>query len=164
LSLADADKESLSSINARIEAAVKGRWPDNVVGFELWQWLSRRTPKFMYFGDYEVLPSKMNLPDLAQRVAEEEAKPQELTSEHRGILALLRMANISIEAFAEPGPIEALIARIEAVSIWLDRSIMEFWKQNEDLQVKIDIRTDPNDVAPFNNGPNLYIRIANNRH
>src|SRR5205085_1708806 len=24
--------------------------------------------------------------------------------------------------------------------------------------------TDPNDEAPFNNGPNLYIRIANNRH
>src|SRR5262249_3840279 len=41
---------------------------------------------------------------------------------------------------------------------------MEFWKQNEDLEVKVDIRADPSDQAPFNNGPNLYIRIANNRH
>jgi hypothetical protein len=164
LSLTDADKESLALINQRIEAADKGRWPQDVAGYELWLWLSGRTPKFMYFGDYEVLPSKMNLPDLARRVAEEKSKPQELTSEHRGILALLRMANISVEAFADPGPIEALIARIEAVSIGLTDQIMEFWKQNEDLQVKIDIRPDPNDIAPFNNGPNLYIRIANNRH
>jgi hypothetical protein len=87
LSLTDADKESLALVNQRIEAADKGKWPQDVVGYELWLWLSRRTPKFMYFGDYEVLPSKMNLPDLARRVAEEKSKPQELTSEHRGILA-----------------------------------------------------------------------------
>jgi hypothetical protein len=74
------------------------------------------------------------------------------------------MANISIDAFAKPGPIEALISRIESVSIRLTDQIMEFWKQNEDLQVKIDIRPDPNDQPPFDNGPNLYIRIANNRH
>jgi hypothetical protein len=162
LSLTDADKESLARINARIAAATN--WTSGTVGREVWQKLSSRTPKFMYFGDYEVLPSKMNLPDLARRVAEEKAKPNELTSEHRGILALLRMANISVEAFADPGPIEALISRIESVSIGLTDQIMEFWKQNEDLQVKIDIRSDPNDVPPFNSGPNLYIRIANNRH
>jgi hypothetical protein len=73
------------------------------------------------------------------------------------------MANISIDAFAKPGPIEALISRIESVSIRLTDQIMEFWKQNEDLQVKIDIRPDPNDQPPFDNGPNLYIRAAKSR-
>ncbi len=160
VSLNDADKANLERINARI---AKTKWP-SVVEAEAWLWLSRRTPKFMYFGDYEVLPSKMNLPDLARRIAEEKANPNELTNEHRGILALLRMANISVQQFADPGPIEALIARIEAVSIGLTDQIMEFWKQNEDLQVKIEIRNDPHDTPPFNNGPNLYIRIANNRH
>lgn len=160
ISLNDADKASLERINARIAAT---KW-SSVFEAEAWLWLSRRIPKFMYFGDYEVLPSKMNLPDLARRLAEEKAKPQEMTNEHRGILALLRMANISVQQFADPGPIEALIARIEAVSIGLTDQIMEFWKQNEDLQVKIEIRNDPHDTPPFNSGPNLYIRIANNRH
>ncbi|MBR0982378.1 AAA family ATPase [Bradyrhizobium liaoningense] len=164
LSLTDADKESLAAINARIAVATKGNWPKQVVAFEIWQHLATLTPKFMYFGDYEVLPSKMNLPELARLAEESKTKPEALTSEHRGILALLRMANISVEAFADPGPIEALIARIEAVSIDLTDQIMEFWKQNEDLQVKIDIRPDPDDEAPFDDGPNLYIRIANNRH
>jgi hypothetical protein len=163
LSLTDADKQYLASINQRIEAAANARWSD-VVNYEVSQQLASRTPKFMYFGDYQVLPSKMNLADLAQRASEEKSNPTMLTPEHRGILALLRMANISIDAFANPGPIEALISRIESVSIRLTDQIMEFWKQNEDLQVKIDIRPDPNDHPPFNNGPNLYIRIANNRH
>ena len=164
LSLTDADKESLSAINARVVAATKGNWAKDVLAHEANLELMGNTPKFMYFGDYEVLPSKMNLPDLARRVEESKTRPELLTSEHRGILALLRMANISVEAFSNPGPIEALIARIEAVSIDLTDQIMEFWKQNEDLQVKIDIRPDPDDDAPFDNGPNLYIRIANNRH
>ncbi|MCC6891074.1 MAG: AAA family ATPase [Hyphomicrobiales bacterium] len=164
LNLTDPDKKCLGDINARIESATKGKWPSDVVDYEVWKTISPLTPKFMYFGDYEVLPSKMNLADLAARVEKAKTDPSALTSEHRGILALLRMANISMDAFANPGQLEALISRIEAVSINLTDQIMEFWKQNEDLQVKIDIRPDPNDASPYNNGPNLYIRIANNRH
>jgi AAA ATPase domain len=163
LSLTDADKQYLASINQRIEAATKANCGD-VVSYEVFQQLDSLTPKFMYFGDYQVLPSKMNLADLAKRASEEQSNPIALTPEHRGVLALLRMANISVDGFANPGPIEALISRIESVSIGLTDQIMKFWKQNEDLQVKIDIRPDPNDQPPFNNGPNLYIRIANNRH
>lgn len=163
LTLTDAEKTLLESINQRI-AKAKASWRDDTIGYEVWQWLGSRVPRFMYFGDYEVLPSKMNLADLATRVSQEKENPAVMTSEHRGILALLKMANISIDAFANPGALESLISRIEGVSINLTDQIMEFWKQNEDLQVKIDIRPDPNDQPPFNNGPNLYIRIANNRH
>ena len=35
----------------------------------------------MYFGDYEVLPSKMNLADLAKRVTEEKSNPAALGRE-----------------------------------------------------------------------------------
>jgi predicted ATP-dependent endonuclease of OLD family len=41
---------------------------------------------------------------------------------------------------------------------------MAFWKQNEDLEVEVDIKSDPEDQAPFNTGPNLYLRIKNRRH
>jgi hypothetical protein len=163
LNLGDTDKQYLASIIQRIETATKANW-DDVVSYDVYQQLASHTPKFMYFGDYEILPSKMNLADLAKRVSEEKSNPTALTSEHRGVLALLRMANISVDAFANPGPLEALIARIESVSIRLTDQIMEFWKQNENLEVKIDIRPDPRDEAPFNSGPNLYIRIANRRH
>jgi hypothetical protein len=42
--------------------------------------------------------------------------------------------------------------------------VFEYWTQNKELDVEFDIRQDPNDQAPFNQGPNLYIRIRNRRH
>jgi AAA ATPase domain len=162
LSPTDADKAFKTKLTERIGAA-KDNW-DSVVSYEIWTWLSPRVPKFLYFGDYELLPSKTNLLDLSAKFNKTNNPPVPLTQEDRGVLALLRMAGIPVADFANPGGTESLIARIEAVSITLTDQIMEFWKQNEDLEVKIDIRPDVNDVAPYNNGPNLYIRIANNRH
>jgi len=62
------------------------------------------------------------------------------------------------------GRYEQLKAKIEGVSISLTDQIMEFWKQNEDLEVEVDIKPDLEDEAPYNNGPNLYLRIKNRRH
>lgn len=43
--------------------------------------------------------------------------------------------------------------------------MFEFWTQNQDLEVQIDIQPDPKDADPaFRTGPNLYIRIRNQRH
>src|SRR5262249_48436275 len=57
------DKAFLSQIATRIAEAQKGGW-DHVIEWEAWQWLTPRVPKFLYFGEYEVLPSKVNLNDL----------------------------------------------------------------------------------------------------
>jgi hypothetical protein len=79
-------------------------------------------------------------------------------------MALLRMADISIDDFTKTGGYEPLKAKIEGVSINLTDQIMAFWKQNEDLEVEVDIKADTEDQAPFNNGPNLYLRIKNRKH
>jgi predicted ATP-dependent endonuclease of OLD family len=106
----------------------------------------------------------MNLNDLAQRAEQAKTDPNKLQPRHRAILALLRMADISIADFTAPGGYEPLKAKIEAVSISLTDQIMEFWKQNENLEVEVDIKSDSEDEAPYNNGANLYLRIRNRRH
>ncbi|MDP2321781.1 MAG: AAA family ATPase [Acidobacteriota bacterium] len=161
IELTDQDKAFVATVEARI-AKVKGSW-DSVIEWEVWQWLSARIPSFWYFGDYDLLPSKVNLAELAQRVEQGKADPKHLESQHRGVLALLRMADIQVADFAKPGGYERLKAKIEAVSISLTDQIMEFWKQNEQLEVEVAIAHDPDDYAPFNNGPNLYLRIKNQR-
>ena len=156
----DEDKKFLGAIYARI-SAVPESWSDRkILEHEVWISIEPRTPRYLYFGDYEVLPSKTNLADLAAR----SEKPDQLNSEARGVLALLRMADLGIADFANPGAYEALRAKIEAVSINLTDQIMEFWKQNEDLEVAVEIMADPQDEPPYNNGPNLYLRIKNTRH
>lgn len=160
ISLTEHDQAFLADLEARI---AKTQWP-SVVEDEVWTWLEARIPKFVYFSEYELLPSKMNLLELAQRVEQAKADPNQLKAEHRAVLALLRMADISITDFTTPGGYETLKAKIEGVSIGLTDQIMEFWKQNEDLEVEVDIKPDTEDQPPYNNGPNLYLRIKNRRH
>lgn len=160
VSLTAEDSAFVTALNARV---AKSKWT-SVVAYELWQWLSPRLPKFVYFGEYELLPSKMNLSELAQRATQAAATPKALTPEHRAVLALLRMADIEVAEFTAPGGYEPLKAKVEGVSISLTDQIMEFWRQNEDLEVEVDIRPDPDDQPPFNHGPNLYLRIRDRRH
>jgi len=160
LSLTETDQQVLAEINARIAAT---DW-EQVVQSEIWTWLDARLPKFLYFSDYDLLPSKMSLTDLANRVAQVKNDPKQFQPQHRAVMALLRMADISLDEFTKTGGYEQLKAKIEGVSISLTDQIMAFWKQNEDLEVEVDIKADPEDQTPFNNGPNLYLRIKNRKH
>ncbi len=160
ISLTEGDQTIVAQVTARIEAS---KW-DDVARWEAWSSLSKSVPKFLYFSDYDLLPGKMNLSDLSQRVEKSKADPKALHSSHRSVLALLRMADVSLDDISKPGSYEELKAKIEAVSISLTDQVMEFWKQNEDLEVEVDIKADPSDEQPFNNGPNLYLRIRNRRH
>lgn len=154
------DQLVLKELDVRIAAS---EW-DNVAQWEAWSAIKAEIPKFLYFSDYDLLPGKMNLADLALRFEQAKSDPRQLTPIHRSVLALLRMADVSTSDFSAPGGYEELKAKIEGVSISLTDQVMEFWKQNEDLEVEVDIKSDINDVAPFNNGSNLYLRIKNRRH
>jgi hypothetical protein len=160
-SLTEGDEKFLEKINNRIS---KTKW-SSVVGWEAWEWLEPRVPQFLYFSDYDILPSKVNITDLAKRVEQAKTDPKQLQPSHHAVLALLRMSEISITDITNPSEgYEQFKAKIEAVSINLTDQIMGFWKQNEDIEVEIDIKPDTTDEAPYNSGPNLYLRIKNLRH
>lgn len=163
LQLTEDDKGFREQIGKRVTAADKAKW-DSVVGWELWQWLSARVPHFVYFGDYHILPGKVNLPDLAQRATQGKDNPGQLTPKHRAALALLRMADIKVEDLTNPAGYETIKAKLEGISNSITDQVFTFWKQNEDLEVEFDIRSDAKDEPPFNNGANLYTRIRNRRH
>ncbi len=158
--LTTSDQVVLDSVKARIKATA---WP-KVIEHEVWSLLDADIPKFLYFSDYDLLPGKMNLAELSQRVEQAKSDPKALHPKHRSVLALLRMADVAVTDFAAPGGYEELKAKIEGVSINLTDQVMEFWKQNEDLEVEVDIKADPTDEAPYSNGSNLYLRIKNRRH
>lgn len=160
VSLTEADQAALTALNKRLAAT---NW-QNLGQHEVWTHLSTKVPKFLYFSDYDLLPGKVNLADLATRFEQAKADPKHLKPHHRSVLALLRMADVSFADLANPSGYEELKAKIEAVSISLTDQVMEFWKQNEDLEVEVDIKADPSDEAPFNGGANLYLRIKNRRH
>ena len=59
---------------------------------------------------------------------------------------------------------ETAKAKLEAIGLNITQKVFEFWKQNQDLDVEFDLKSDAKDIAPYNGGVNLYIRIKNRRH
>jgi hypothetical protein len=95
----EADNIFLAELKARVE---KTTW-DNIVAYEVCQYLLEDTPKFLYFSDYDLLPGKLNLVDLANRVADAKQQPDKtrtyIQSKHKAVLALLRMADVNLADF-----------------------------------------------------------------
>ena len=131
-----------------------------LISGHVWQtYLAPALPKFLYFGDYKLLEGKINLPTLLQR---ETAK--QLTDPDETAQGLLQLAGTTLQELMSDEGYEAAKAKLEAIGLNITQKIFEFWKQNQELDVEFDLKTDAKDSAPFNSGVNLYIRIKNRRH
>ncbi|GLC28293.1 AAA family ATPase [Roseisolibacter agri] len=134
-------------------------------GYEVWtKHLQPKIPGFLYFDEYRLLPGRKNLPELKQRVAQAAGNPAVLTDQDRAVLGLLRMAKVDLDELLKATTYEAIIAKLEAFSNKVTDRVFRYWKQNDQLEVRIDVRTAPGEPPPFNSGPNLDIRIYNRRH
>jgi hypothetical protein len=160
-----ADEALLSRLRARIEAASAEGWA-NPVAYEVWKgFLSPRLPTALYFDDYQLLPGKVNINELRRRIQQEEKNPGALEGGYRSARSLLRMAGVGLDSLMDADGYESAKARLEALGNTITDQIFGFWKQNENnLDVEFDVRPDPRDTPPFNDGPNLYVRIKNRRH
>lgn len=164
IDLTETDSAFAEELKKRIDACP---WQGSILSYEIWRHFSVSIPKFLYFSDYDLLPGKMNLADLKSRVTALKNDPSKkalIEPKHLSILALLRIAGVDLDDFDGKTTYEEMRAKVEGVSINLTDKVLEFWKQNEDLEVEVDIRPDATDVTPFDNGPNLYLRIKNRRH
>ena len=135
-------------------------WNDSRLGNYIYRhYILNNVPKFLYFSDYNILPGKINIPRLR------DAKANGTTDQGlRTALGLLEMANITTEELENPDSYEEIKAELEAVSLDISNKVFKYWKQNSQLQVEFDVKTDPNEEAPFNSGANLYIRVKNLEH
>ncbi|NJL77914.1 MAG: ATP-binding protein [Richelia sp. SM2_1_7] len=161
LNNSDLNSEStdwFNKLTQKFKQSEKSNW--NIINHYIWNnYLSSDIPHFLYFDEYNFLPGKVNLLTLQQR-----ENSNTLTNEDKTVLALLHLARISIDDLMTPSGYETSKAKLEGISNLITDRVFKYWTQNQDLEVQFDIKEDPNDVAPFNNGKNLYIRIRSQRH
>lgn len=130
------------------------------LNWHIWNnYISESIPKFLYFSDYNLLVGKVNLDRLAQLKAS-----NQITEADETVLGLLELAGISLQDLSSEEGYENSKAKLEAIGLKITRQIFEYWKQNQEVDVEFDIKSDPTDAPPFNSGKNLYIRIKNRRH
>jgi hypothetical protein len=117
--------------------------------------VASRYPQFLYFDEYSVMPGRVSVPRLQRQV--------DLDSGERTALSLLRLAGVETAEFAEED-YEARKASLEAASNEITREVFEYWSQNQELLVELDLDfnapTGPHGEEP----PFLEVRIRNLRH
>jgi predicted ATP-dependent endonuclease of OLD family len=138
-----------------------GKWRDSRLTLAVIDFLARRRPKFVYFGDYDSMPGKVSIPTLIQKRDDDE-----LTRGEQGVMALLDIAGVELEDFLEPESHEHLVRDLENASNSISSEVFEYWTQNKNLSVRLDIIGRPEEDAapPLDKGPLLQIRVVNQRH
>ena len=97
--------------------------------------LDDRMPTFVYFDDYAMLPGRVDLDLLAET--------EEPGSVHLdAVRALLHLAGADAEALLGDA-YELRRAELEAVSNDLTQQVFEYWTQDQELAVEIDVDTQP---------------------
>ena len=123
--------------------------------------LSERRPKFVYFGDYDVMPGKVSIPRL---ISHRDGGALERGEE--ALLALLSMAGVDPQEFISSDNHERLIRQMENASNAISDEVFEYWSQNKELQVELHTiaTAEPSAEPPLNEAPLLQIRVKNQRH
>jgi predicted ATPase len=121
--------------------------------------LRRRIPHFFYFGQYEIMPGRV---DLRQLFAGDQAPAQ---SGLQAARALLRLAGADRDALTAD-EFEERKAELEAISAKLSREVARYWTQNDSLLVEIDADTTPAQTDSGQSGALRYldVRVRDTRH
>lgn len=121
--------------------------------------LRDRMPKFFYFSQYSLLPGRIDLQTI------DEASDGPAKSDLQTARALLSLAGTTTESLSEDD-YEERKGELEAVSNDLTSQVFEYWSQNEQLEVLIDVDKDTvtnsegeHAVARF-----LDVRVKDRRH
>ena len=121
-------------------------------------------PKFMYFAAYDRMAGMVQVEALKQLQANEQIDKDEHSSE-RLFLEFLEYAGVPIDEILAVKTYETFNARLQGASNNITDQMLEYWTQNPELSVEVDIRqAHPGDPAPFNTGTIGRARIYNDLH
>jgi predicted ATPase len=143
---------------AALESAATELLGDDSLTQALVNLLDERLPKFFYFSNYSILPGRVDLRQLAG------GQPPAST-ELQTAWALLQLAGTDTSRLGED-EYELRKAELEAVSNELTSQVFEYWKQNQELSVEIDI---DKETEALPNGQSavaryLDVRVRDRRH
>jgi len=145
---------------------------DKVSGFPNASILSRARaicepylPQFMYFSNYDRMSAVVHLPTLQQRHDDKSLFSNEQYKSDRLFWEFLEFSGVSLNEILGATTFESFNARLQAASNTLTEEILEYWTQNPDIEVRVNVAEGkPGDPAPFNSGAIGRARIYNSLH
>ena len=122
--------------------------------------ISPLVPKFMYFDEYYQLRGCDNIGALQQRVA-----AKTLEKPDHPMLGLIRRARLDLDSLLTPGSTRDLKNKLEGAGNHLTKSIVKYWSQNKNLQMRFDVRpAQPADPQGMQSGTNIWAEVYDTLH
>lgn len=94
------------------------------------KYLLPNLPKFMYYDDYYMLPSRVSLTKIEQTPSE----PSQKTAK-----ALLELADIDVNKVVKASDFEDFIAELEATQLIISDELFKYWSTNKNLKILFGI-------------------------
>jgi predicted ATP-dependent endonuclease of OLD family len=148
--------ESLKSIRIYLEN--KNNWDRPIDEYITVKYLVPNLPKFMYYDDYYMLPSRVSLNKINTAAATE--------SSDKTAKALLELADIDINKVVKATNYEDFIAELEATQLIISDELFKYWSTNKNLKILFNIdkieKSDPSNNTRIVDHV-LDIRVQNQR-
>jgi len=126
----EAISESIKPLKGYFEN--KNNWSGSPISEYIMRcYLSPKRPKFMYYDDYYLLPSRVSLNDIEKSTPTE---PSEKTAK-----ALLDLADIDVGKVLQDNNFEDFIAEIEATQAIISDELFKYWSTNKNLEILFQI-------------------------
>ncbi|MFG1188717.1 ATP-dependent nuclease [Xanthobacter flavus] len=122
-------------------------------------------PQFMYFSNYDRMNAMVHLPSLNDRANDKSLFNDE---QHRGdrlFWEFLEYSGVPLSEILGTTTFESFNAKLQAASNVLTEEILEYWTQNQDIEIRVSVAQGlPGDPSPFNDGAVGRARIYNLLH
>lgn len=122
-------------------------------------------PQFMYFSNYDRMSAEVHLQSLKQVAENKTLFNEDRLRGDRLFWEFLEFSGVTLKEILEAPTFESFNAKLLSASNSLTDDILEYWTQNPDLEIRVNVAAGlPNDPAPFNNGSVGRARIYNQLH
>ncbi|TPI62589.1 ATP-dependent endonuclease [Mesorhizobium sp. B3-1-3] len=122
-------------------------------------------PQFMYFSVYDRMNTAVHLPTLNDRMNDGTLFTNDQLRGDRLFWEFLEYSGVPLGDILGATTFESFNARLQAASNVLTEEILEYWTQNQDIEVRVNVTEGkPGDPAPFNSGAVGRARIYNQLH
>ncbi|MBN2552808.1 MAG: AAA family ATPase [Spirochaetales bacterium] len=122
-------------------------------------YIEPKVPKFLYFDEFYQMKGHVNIQALIER-----RQKGELLDSDYPLLGLIDLARLNLEEISNPRRALERDNRLEGASNHLTRSLMKYWSQNKDLELRFDIRPGLlEDPEGMQSGTNLWGHVYNSK-
>jgi len=144
---------------------VVSSYPSKCVFAKARQVLEPNFPQFMYFSNYDRMNAIVHLPTLSACANDRTLFKKEELRGDRLFWEFLEYSGVPLADILGSTTFESFNAKLQAASNVLTEEILEYWTQNQDIEIRVSVseglRDDP---LPFNSGAVGRARIYNILH